>query len=104
MVEEHQLPERRACRLVGLSRDCYRHPPIVNAVTQALSARIVEIAHERRRFGYRRIHDLLRPQFGGINEAPPNFGLRVLGMKFTLFNLIALSVLNIGWVGLRLLG
>jgi hypothetical protein len=25
-------------------------------------------------------------------------------MKFTLFNLIALSVLNIGWVGLRLLG
>jgi uncharacterized membrane protein YecN with MAPEG domain len=40
----------------------------------------------------------------GINEPPPNFGLRVLGMKFTLFNLIALSVLNIGWVGLRLLG
>jgi putative transposase len=68
MVEEHQLPERRACRLVGLSRDCYRHPPIVNAATQALSARIVEIAHERRRFGYRRIHDLLRPQFGGVNH------------------------------------
>ena len=27
--------------------------------TAMLSARIVELAHERRRFGYRRIHDLL---------------------------------------------
>jgi uncharacterized membrane protein YecN with MAPEG domain len=40
----------------------------------------------------------------GINEPPPNFGLRVLGMKFTLFNLVTLAALNIGWVGLRLLG
>lgn len=40
----------------------------------------------------------------GINEPPPNFALRVLGMKFTFFNLIALSALNLGWVGLRLLG
>ena len=27
MVTEHHLSERRACRLVGLSRDSYRHPP-----------------------------------------------------------------------------
>jgi hypothetical protein len=40
----------------------------------------------------------------GIKEPPPNFTLRVLGMKFTFFNLIALSALNLGWVGLRLLG
>lgn len=40
----------------------------------------------------------------GIKEPPPNFGLRVLGMKFTFFNLIALAALNLGWVGLRLLG
>ncbi len=40
----------------------------------------------------------------GINEPPPNFALRVLGMKFTLFNLIALSALNLGWAGLRFLG
>ena len=68
MVNEHHLSERRACRLVGLSRDCYRHPPSMDASTQALSARIVEIAHERRRFGYRRIHDLLRPEFSGVNH------------------------------------
>jgi uncharacterized membrane protein YecN with MAPEG domain len=40
----------------------------------------------------------------GINQPPPNFGLRVLGMKFTLFNLVTLSALNMGWVGLHLLG
>jgi putative transposase len=68
MVEEHHLSERRACRLVGLSRDCYRHPPALDAATQALSERIVELAHERRRFGYRRIHDLLRPEFSGVNH------------------------------------
>ncbi|WP_418066330.1 IS3 family transposase [Roseateles depolymerans] len=68
MVEKHHLSERRACRLVGLSRDSYRNPPVVDEATQQLSAKIVEIAQMRRRFGYRRIHDLLRPQFPGVNH------------------------------------
>ena len=68
MIEQHHLSERRACRLVGLSRDSYRNPPVVDEATQQLSARIVEIAQVRRRFGYRRIHDLLRPQFPGVNH------------------------------------
>jgi putative transposase len=68
MVDEHQLSERRACRLVGLSRDSYRHPPKMTEATQQLSDRIVQIAHERRRFGYRRIHDMLKPDFPGINH------------------------------------
>jgi hypothetical protein len=42
-----------ACRLVGLSRDSYRNPPVVDEATQQLSAKIVEIAQVRRRFGYR---------------------------------------------------
>jgi putative transposase len=33
-----------------------------------LHKKIVEIAPERWRFGYRRIHDLLRPQFPGVNQ------------------------------------
>lgn len=68
MVSEHQLSERRACRLVGLSRDSYRHPPTADQATLDLHEKIVEIAHVRRRFGYRRIHDLLRPQFPGVNH------------------------------------
>ena len=68
MMDDHHLSERRACRLVGLSRDSYRHPPQADQATQELSAKIVEIAQARRRFGYRRIHDMLRPEFPGVNH------------------------------------
>ncbi len=68
MVEEHQLSERRACSLVGLSRESYRNPPQPDQRTRDLGERIVDIAHARRRFGYRRIHDLLRQEFPGVNH------------------------------------
>jgi putative transposase len=68
MVAEHSLSERRACRLVGLSRDSYRNPPAPDQATVELSGKIIEIAQVRRRFGYRRIHDLLRPEFPGVNH------------------------------------
>lgn len=42
-------------------------------MTKDLSGQIVEIAHARRRFGYRRIHDLLRPDFpGGVGDKRMN--------------------------------
>lgn len=53
---------------MGLSRDSYRHPPVPDQATQTLSAAIIDIAQARRRFGYRRIHDLLRPEFPGVNH------------------------------------
>lgn len=62
------LSERRACGLVGLSRDSFRHPPQPDQATIELNGKIVEIAHARRRFGYRRVHDMLRPQFPGVNH------------------------------------
>jgi putative transposase len=68
MVQQCDLSERRACRLVGPSRDSYRHPPEADAMTKELSSKIVEIAHARRRFGNRRIHDMLRPHFPGVNH------------------------------------
>ena len=33
----------------------------------------------------------------GINQPPPDFSKRVLGMKFTFYTLITLVVLNLGW-------
>ena len=68
MIEQHDLSERRACRLVGLSRDAYRHPPVVGELNQELASQITEGAHLRRRFGYRRIHDVLRPAYPGVNH------------------------------------
>jgi putative transposase len=53
---------------VGLSRTSYREPPSADARTVELSARIVELAHERRRFGYRRIHDLLIREGHAVNH------------------------------------
>lgn len=37
-------------------------------MTRELTGKIVEIAQARRRFGYRRIHDMLRPEFPGVNH------------------------------------
>jgi putative transposase len=68
MLDKHQLSERRACSFVGLSRNSYRNPPQPDQLTRDLGERIVDIAHVRRRFGYRRIHDLLRSEFPGVNH------------------------------------
>ncbi len=59
MCELTSISERRACRLAGISRDAFRHAPTPTPATQTLSARLVELAQARRRFGYRRLHDLL---------------------------------------------
>lgn len=40
----------------------------------------------------------------GINEPPPDFSKRVLGMKLTFWTLISLVVLNLGWSFYKLLG
>ena len=68
MVSEHQMSERRACALVGLSRDTYRHVGQTSALNAALREQIVQTAHKRRRWGYRMIHDMLRPQYPNINH------------------------------------
>jgi len=54
------ISERRACRLVGLSRTVLHYEPKRSEQNAALEHRIRELAAERRRFGYRRIHVLLR--------------------------------------------
>lgn len=68
MLEQLSISERRACRLAGLSRDAFRHPPEPSAAIQLLSTRRVELSQVRRRFGYRRLHDLLRTEFPAVNH------------------------------------
>jgi hypothetical protein len=54
---------------VGLSRDTFRHPPETNPMTRRICRRkIIEMAQVRRRFGYRRLHDMLRPEFPNVNH------------------------------------
>jgi putative transposase len=55
-----RISERRACGLVEIARSTMRRAVVENEPNQALQARIIDLAQARRRFGYRRIHHLLR--------------------------------------------
>ena len=56
---EHEMSERRACQLLMCCRMTVRYLSVKPDDT-TLRDRMKAIAHERRRFGYRRIHVLLR--------------------------------------------
>jgi len=60
MRQELTISERRACGLVGLARTTLRRVVVEAPATAALKVRIIDLAYARRRFGYRRIQDLLR--------------------------------------------
>lgn len=54
------ISQRRACQLVGLSRTVLHYVSKAQPENEQLQARLVELAGERRRFGYRRLHALVR--------------------------------------------
>jgi len=62
------VSERKACSLVGLTRSSWRKPPKDDQSTLDLKARIKALAHERKRFGYRHIHDMLRFEWVKVNH------------------------------------
>ncbi|BAZ94621.1 transposase [Thiohalobacter thiocyanaticus] len=68
MRAETAISERRACALAGIYRSTLRYEPRQAAETTTLKARIIELAQERRRFGYRRIHALLRREGHEVNH------------------------------------
>ena len=60
------MSERRACRLIGADRTSVRYRSKRPADTD-LRARLRDLAHERRRFGYRRLPVLLRREGHAVN-------------------------------------
>lgn len=80
MVEAHGRSERRACQLVGANRASIRyesHKPEEGL----LKGRIKAIAHEKRRYGYRRIHVLLKREGVAINHKKLFRIYKQLGLK-----------------------
>ena len=67
LTAERSLGVTRACGLVGISRSLYRYrsrlPPALE-----LRNRIAELAAQKRRYGYRRIHVLLRREGWSVNH------------------------------------
>ena len=80
MIEIHHLSQRRSCRLVGLERNTCRYQSKPED-TKALEAKIQAIAFERRRFGYRRIHMILKRSGMTINHKKVWRIYRELGLK-----------------------
>jgi putative transposase len=67
LVKEHEVSQRRACQIVGCCRMTIRYASR-RSDDSILRDRMKAIAHERRRFGYRRIHVLLKREGLTINH------------------------------------
>ncbi len=67
MRESTTISERRACLLVGLSRAVLNYESKVQPENEQLQAILLELAGERRRFGYCRLHALVRRE--GVVQA-----------------------------------
>lgn len=67
MIEHHQISERTACRLVGLSRTGYRYQAR-SKNDYALRSRLKVLAVEYSRYGYLLLHGLLKAEGLVINK------------------------------------
>jgi putative transposase len=67
LIAACQMSERRACRGAGVDRALVRYR-LGRPDDAELRARLRALAHERRRFGYRRLHILLRREGWAVNS------------------------------------
>ncbi len=83
MCDATGLSQRRACRLAGLSLPSCRYSAQRSVADAQLSLRITELALECRRFGYRRIWQLLRREGFHVNHKRVYriYNLNGLGVK-----------------------
>ena len=80
VVENHGYSERRACQLVGANRASVRYMS-QKSDEGLLREKITAIAHEKRRYGYRRIHMLLKRDGIEINDKKLFRIYKQLGLK-----------------------
>jgi putative transposase len=66
-IEEKSYSQRRACRLIGLNPKTYRYASRRSDDAE-LRTRLKVLASERRRFGYRRLHILLKREGVALNH------------------------------------
>lgn len=67
LMDHHEMSERRACKTIGSCRMTIRYNS-TRPDDRALRERMIVIARERRRFGYRRVHALLRREGHAVNH------------------------------------
>ena len=67
LMQELGLSERRSCRIVGLSRSVQQYLPVPKN-DAAVVERLKELAAENRRYGYLRLHAVLRREGLVVNR------------------------------------
>ena len=80
VVKDHGFSERRACKLVGANRACIRYVSC-KLDENLLKEKILSIARNKRRYGYRRIHILLKREGILINHKKLFRIYKELGLK-----------------------
>ena len=66
-IQTKEYSQRRACRLIGVAPKVYRYRTR-RADDGVLRTRLIALAACRRRFGYRRLHLLLRREGFAVNH------------------------------------
>ena len=82
LQEQFDVPERRACRVLGQQRSTQRQPPKKATEEEGrLVARMLELVRKHPRFGYRRIWALLRREGWRVNRKRVHRLWRQQGLK-----------------------
>lgn len=68
MIKKFKVSERRACRVVGQHRSTNRYVAVPSDFEIKLVARMVELAEQHPRWGYRMIHGLLVDEGWVVNK------------------------------------
>ena len=63
-----RVSERRACRVLGQARSTQRREPVVREDEPLLVARMVELATQYGRYGYRRVTAMLTEEGWRVNH------------------------------------
>ena len=78
---ELNVSERRACKVLGQSRTTQRYRPIISDSDTKLRQRVIELASQYGRYGYRRITALLNNEGWKINHKKVERIWRQEGLK-----------------------
>ena len=63
-MTQYEMSERQACKLVDLDRSSYRYEPRPDH-NAGLRQELVELARQKPRYGYRRLHAVLSRRISG---------------------------------------
>jgi putative transposase len=80
VIEKFAISERRACELLDMDRTSYRYRPRPDRNVE-LRQRLLELAGERPRFGYRRLWLFLNNERGPLNHKRVQRLYREAGLK-----------------------